>query len=66
MGFVCIRALCQAYTARLMTATTLSLVFCVAVLGSLLVQFWLATRQMRHVAQHREHVPPAFSGTVTA
>ena len=49
-----------------MTATTLSLVFCVAVLGSLLVQFWLATRQMRHVAQHREHVPPAFSGTVTA
>ena len=49
-----------------MTATTLSLVFCVAALGSLLVQFWLATRQMRHVAQHREQVPPAFAGTVTA
>jgi STE24 endopeptidase len=32
----------------------------------LLVQFWLATRQMRHVAQHREQVPPAFAGTVTA
>ena len=49
-----------------MTATTLSFVFCVAALGSLLVQFWLATRQMRHVAQHREQVPPAFAGTVTA
>ncbi|MEI6029418.1 MAG: M48 family metallopeptidase [Betaproteobacteria bacterium] len=49
-----------------MTATTLSLVFCAAVLVCLLVQFWLATRQMRHVAQHREQVPPAFASTVTA
>jgi STE24 endopeptidase len=49
-----------------MTATTLSLVFCAAVLASLLVQFWLATRQMRHVAQHREEVPSAFASTVSA
>jgi STE24 endopeptidase len=48
-----------------MTATTISLVFCVAVLASLLVQFWLSTRQMRHVAQHREQVPAAFAATVS-
>lgn len=48
-----------------MTATTMSLVFCIAVLACLLVQFWLSTRQMRHVAQHRDQVPEAFAATVS-
>ena len=29
------------------------------------LKFWLATRQMRHVAAHRNAVPAAFAATVT-
>ena len=43
----------------------LSLAFSAAVLASLLVKFWLATRQMRHVAQHRDTVPAAFADRVS-
>ena len=43
----------------------LTLVFAAALLASLLVRFWLATRQMRHVAAHRHRVPPAFAQTIT-
>jgi STE24 endopeptidase len=49
-----------------MNPTLVSLVFAAALLASLLVQFWLATRQMRHVAAHRDVVPAAFASTVTA
>jgi len=48
-----------------MPALTLTLVFAAVLLASLLVQFWLATRQMRHVAAHRDAVPAPFQGTVT-
>jgi STE24 endopeptidase len=48
-----------------MQTTHVSLVFVAALLAAFLVQFWLATRQMRHVAAHRSRVPPAFAGTVT-
>ena len=34
------------------------------VLG-LLTKFYLATRQIRHVAQHRDQVPAAFASTIT-
>jgi STE24 endopeptidase len=47
-----------------MNPVVLSLAFAAAVLASLLVKFWLATRQMRHVAAHRAAVPAAFAGTV--
>ena len=47
-----------------MNPVVLSLAFSAAVLASLLVKFWLATRQMRHVAAHRGSVPGAFAGTV--
>ena len=43
----------------------LTLVFVVALLASLLVKFWLATRQMRHVAAHRDAVPAAFAQTIS-
>lgn len=49
-----------------MQASTVSLAFAAALLASLAIKLWLATRQMRHVAAHREHVPPAFAGTVSA
>ncbi len=42
----------------------LTLIFAAALLGSLLVKFWLATRQIRHVAAHRDAVPAAFRETV--
>jgi STE24 endopeptidase len=47
-----------------MNPVALSLAFSAAVLASLLVKFWLATRQMRHVCAHRGAVPAAFAGTV--
>lgn len=43
----------------------LSLAFAVALAASLLVKFWLASRQVRHVAAHRGQVPAAFAGSVT-
>jgi STE24 endopeptidase len=48
-----------------MQSSTLTLLFAAALLLSLATKFWLATRQMRHVAAHREQVPSAFVGTVT-
>jgi STE24 endopeptidase len=48
-----------------MSPSLLSLVFVAALLVSLLVKFWLATRQMRHVAAHRDAVPPAFANSVS-
>jgi STE24 endopeptidase len=48
-----------------MPALTLTLIFAAVLLASLLVQFWLGTRQMRHVAAHRHAVPEPFQGTVT-
>jgi STE24 endopeptidase len=42
-----------------------SATFAAALLLSVGLKFWLATRQMRHVAAHRAAVPAAFSGTVS-
>src|SRR5512134_2659596 len=38
--------------------------FAAALLASLAVKLWLATRQMRHVAAHRDAVPAAFAQRV--
>jgi STE24 endopeptidase len=48
-----------------MHALTVSLVFACALLLSLALKLWLATRQMRAVAAHRDRVPAAFAATVT-
>ncbi len=48
-----------------MNPVVLSLTFSAAILASLLVKFWLATRQMRHLAAHRGAVPAQFVGVVT-
>ena len=39
--------------------------FAAALIAGLLVKFWLASRQVRHVAHHRGAVPEAFSRTIT-
>lgn len=43
----------------------LTLVFAGVLMISLLLKFWLASRQMRHVATHRNAVPQAFADRVT-
>ena len=48
-----------------MQASSVSLVFSVVVMAWLAAQLWLATRQIRHVARHRQQVPAAFAATVT-
>jgi STE24 endopeptidase len=47
-----------------MADSTLSLLFAVLLLATLLVKFWLASRQMRYVAAHRDAVPADFSASV--
>ena len=46
-------------------AFPVTLAFAAAMLASVAVKLWLATRQMRHVAMHRDAVPAAFKTTVT-
>jgi STE24 endopeptidase len=48
-----------------MESSTFTLWFAAALLASLATKFWLATRQMRHVAAHRDQVPAAFARSVT-
>ena len=48
-----------------MNATALTLLYAMALLAGLALKFWLASRQIRHVAAHRDHVPAPFAGAVT-
>jgi STE24 endopeptidase len=48
-----------------MQASVFTVIFAAALLLSLGVKLWLATRQMRFVALHRSQVPAAFADTVT-
>jgi len=43
----------------------LTFVFALALLAGLLLRFWLASRQIRHVARHRAAVPAAFDTAIT-
>ena len=46
-------------------ATLLTLLFAASLLIGIALKFWLASRQIRHVAQHRTAVPPAFAAQIT-
>jgi STE24 endopeptidase len=48
-----------------MDPSSFTAAFATALMLSLAVKFWLATRQMHHVAAHRDRVPDAFAATVT-
>jgi STE24 endopeptidase len=48
-----------------MSPLLVTLLFAVVLVASLLTRLWLATRQMRHVAAHRDAVPADFAGTVS-
>lgn len=39
--------------------------FAIALVAGTLLKFWLASRQIRYVAQHRDAVPEKFAATVT-
>jgi STE24 endopeptidase len=43
----------------------LTSLFAVALGLSLVLRYWLSSRQIRHVAQHREAVPAAFAQTIS-
>ena len=43
----------------------LTFAFAVTLMAGMLLKFWLATRQMRHVAQHRVKVPAAFADRIS-
>ena len=43
----------------------MTVAFSIALLGSVILKFWLATRQIHHVAQHRSAVPAAFADRIT-
>ena len=43
----------------------LTLVFSAALVLGLLVKFYLSSRQIRHVARHRDAVPAAFAATIS-
>jgi STE24 endopeptidase len=44
---------------------SMTLAFATALVAGLLLKFWLATRQIRHVATHRAQVPAAFASRIT-
>src|SRR5665647_2081630 len=46
-------------------SNTLTLAFAAFLLAALAVKFWLASRQIRHVARYRDAVPGMFQGTVS-
>lgn len=46
------------------SAAVWTAVFCALLLSGLLTRLWLAHRQIKHVARHRDQVPLAFAGTV--
>ncbi len=47
-----------------MNSGSWTLVFAVALVASLALRAWLASRQVRHVARHRDAVPAPFQATV--
>jgi STE24 endopeptidase len=49
----------------LSASLSLSSVFATALALSLVLKFWLGSRQIRHVARHRDVVPAAFAHTIS-
>ena len=47
-----------------LSATTFSIVFILFVFAALAWRTWLAVRQARHVARHRDIVPADFAGVI--
>ena len=46
-------------------SSALTIAFAAAICAGLLLQFWLTSRQIRHVAQNRSSVPDAFAARIS-
>jgi STE24 endopeptidase len=44
---------------------TFTLIFVITLLAGLIVKFWLASRQIKHIASHRNQVPENFENTIS-
>ena len=55
----------MAYHCRMQASLVLTDAFAAFLVAGLLVKFWLSTRQVRHVALHRNAVPTPFAATVS-
>ncbi|GKS94035.1 M48 family metallopeptidase [Acidovorax sp. SUPP2825] len=51
-------------SALLAPSTLLTLLFAAFLVAGLALRFWLASRQIRHVARHRDAVPAAFANRI--
>ncbi|GKS74342.1 M48 family metallopeptidase [Acidovorax sp. SUPP950] len=51
-------------SALLAPSTLLTLLFAAFLVAGLALRFWLASRQIRHVARHRDAVPAPFAGRI--
>lgn len=52
-------------SSHLPASLILTMAFALALVAGLAVKFWLASRQVRHVARHRHAVPAAFEQAIT-
>ncbi|MEI8169799.1 MAG: M48 family metallopeptidase [Rhodoferax sp.] len=52
-------------TSSIPFSLVMTFAFAFTLLAGVLLKFWLGSRQIRHVAQHRAEVPSAFSATIT-
>ena len=48
-----------------MTSFSFTVIFATVLVLGLVVRFYLASRQIRHIAQHRSSVPAAFANTIS-
>jgi len=53
------------YTLKMMSPMNFTLLFAFFLLINLLLKLWLANRQIRHVAMHREQVPADFAESIS-
>jgi STE24 endopeptidase len=58
-------AMNETLSAPLVTPFAFTVAFALALVAGFLLKVWLASRQLRHVAQHRATVPAAFADRIT-
>ena len=62
---VCCCVFEKPYTLKMMSPMNFTLLFAFFLLINLLLKLWLANRQIRHVATHREQVPTDFAESIS-
>lgn len=65
LGFASLATLSRTMLNSISPSLALTLAFTAALIVGMLLKLWLATRQIRHVAQHRSAVPAPFDRTIS-